>query len=132
MGGFNMGRSETEMPQEMIDIIESVFGESTELRRGLLGQALGLLTGQGPMEWIPGGIERAVGHYERQLVNTGAADEQGPIMEWKDVWVGPPPIEPGEGEWRPMEGGGGIQGLRATHAHHVAHHRPLHDNHQRN
>ena len=101
---FEMGRDEREMPAEMLAIIEQVFGESSALRQNLLGQLLGILTGEGPMEWIPGGggyMETYVqpGHY------TGGQGNLWVPEEIKEKWI---PVGEEEGKWEPS-GEPGIQ-----------------------
>jgi len=84
MGGFSAGKSSSEMPKEMIAIIEQVFGESSDLRQDFLGQLMGILTGQGPRKWVD---EVRPGRYETVTQRTGIQHDGRETYETVKKWI---------------------------------------------
>jgi hypothetical protein len=83
-------KSEAQMPKEMIAIIEQVFGESGALRQNLLGQLLGVITGEGPQKWVPD-VPGKPGYYETILQppsHTGNLNRPPSTDEGYSSWGG--------------------------------------------
>jgi len=66
------GRSEGGLPPEITKIITDMFGETSSLRQNLVGQMLGILTGQGPQEYKNVGTE---GYWEEVAVPSGGGGQ---------------------------------------------------------